>query len=493
MKTDYDIAVIGAGLLGCFTAKNLSKYNWKTAIFEKNADVCMEVSRANTAIIYPGYDPVPGTLKARLSVSASENFERLCSELGVRQSKTGSLMVSYGPWGDRIIGQKYRQGLENGVKGLSLISGAQTMALEPNIRHGVTGALYAPSTSTVNPWELGIAAAEVSAVSGTDIKLNAAVTSIQLIDGIYHISTGDQQCTARAIVNCGGLYSDKIIEMIETPCFKLNFSAADYLLLDDSVRGFVNHVIMHEPEEKGRGTTIVPTVNGNLMLGPSNVKLHSNTGFGTTEEGIRSVAERSRHLFPKMPLDMVIRSFASIRPSISLLDIGSDGSTHETGEHVRDLMIFESKTFRGFINLAGIKTPGLTCCDEIGRHVTEMLLDRLGSPGANPNFCSRRDMPPRFSDNSFEVQSGRASEDLAYGKIVCRCKKVTEGEIRDCIRRPVGATTVDGVKRRSGALMGRCQGGFCQQRIIEILADELGITASQVRKDSKSSIILGGR
>lgn len=487
MRSDYDVAVIGAGLLGCFTARNLSRYNWKVAVFEKNADVCTEVSRANTAIIYPGYDPVPGTLKARLSVSASENFEKLCTDLGVRNRRTGSLMVSYGPWGDKIIRQKYRQGLENGVRDLRLISGAEVMALEPHIRQGVKGALYAPSTSTVNPWELGIAAAETSILSGADIMLDTKVTSISQTDGVFHIRAAGQDYTAGAVVNCGGLYADKISGMIEIPRFKLKFSAADYLLLDDSVSGFVNHIIMHEPEEKGRGATIVPTANGNLMLGPSNIKIQNNTGFETTGEGIRFVEARSKHLFPEMPLDMVIRSFASIRPSISLLDIGIDGS-----EHVRDLMIFESENFRGFINLAGIKTPGLTCCDEIGRYVTEMLLDRLGRPGSNPDFCGKRDVPPRFSDNSFQAQSAYAREDAAHGKIVCRCKKVTEGEIRDWIRRPLGATTVDGVKRRSGALLGRCQGGFRQQRMIEILADELEIPVSKVRKDSKSSTILGG-
>jgi glycerol-3-phosphate dehydrogenase len=480
-RCDYDAAVIGAGLLGCFTARNLARYGLKIGVFEKNLDLCAGMSRANTAIIYPGYDPAPGSLKARLSLAAIRDFDRLCEELGVRFRRAGSLMVSFGPRGDGIIRQKYDQGIRNGVEGLRIISGAETVALEPNIRPSVTSALYAPSTATVNPWELGIAAAENAAANGVQFYFSAKVTAIRANKRGFVLEAGGRVHTARAVVNCAGLHGDEVSGLLDRPWFTLELTGADYLVLDDSADGFVRHIILHEPEYKGRGANLVPTADGNLLLGPSKRPAGGQAGFETREEGVRFVMEASRFVFPDLPLESVIRGFASLRPSISL----------ETGEQVKDLTIRESETHPGFISLAGIKTPGLTCCNEIGKYVTEMLLDRLGNPGVNAGYTPGRAKPFRFSESTFREQQTRANRDPAYARIVCRCRQVTEGEIRNAIRRIPGAVTADGVKRRTGALMGRCQGGFCLQRVVELLAEELGTPASEIFMNEAGSWMIG--
>lgn len=487
MKTHYDIAIIGAGLMGCFTARNLARFNWSVAIFERNRDVCTEMSKANTAIIYPGNDPVPGSLKARLSRVAMENFSMLCSELGVRYKCTGSMMVSFGPRGDQIIRQKYHQGMENGIDGLELITGEEALSREPGLRTNVTAALYAKSTATLNPWELGIAAAENAVANGVSLHLGLEVTYISPIDGGFRLIAGGREFTANAIINCAGLFADEVSDLLNHPRFRLKTSTADYLLLDKRVGKFARHIIMHEPEEKGKGATIIPTVDGNLLLGPSNEKSDGKTRYETTEMGCRFIEEVSEYVLPGIPLDLVIRRFAGIRPSLVILD--SQG--RDTRERENDLYIRQSD-HPGFINVAGIKTPGLTCCNEIGNYISELLLYRLGNPGKNKDFNPKREKPVRFSELSVSGQSDLAAENRAYGRIVCRCEKITEGEIRAAICGAPGAVTLDGIKRRTGAQMGRCQGGFCTQRILEILADELKLQIWDIVKDEDNSELLYG-
>ena len=490
MTYDYDIAVVGGGLLGCFTARSLSRYRWKIGVFEKNLDVCAGISRANTAIIYPGYDVEPGSLKARLCLSANENFESLCAELNVRFRRRGSLMVSFGPRGDGVLRSKYNQGVENGVKGMWILSGREVIEMEPNINPAVTGALYTESTATVNPWELGIAAAECAATNGVEMHFGCGIDGINVMDGGYSLVAGDRSFTARAIVNCAGLYADKISEMLNKPRLRLQTSAADYLILDPSVSGFVRHIIMHEPEVRGKGATLVPTIDGNLLIGPSDIKRDNGVGFETDSEGLDFVRSTAGFVFPGLPIDLTIRSFGSARPYIKAVAVDELGNVSETGERIRDLSISMSEENPGFISLIGIKTPGLTCCSEIGGYVAEMLLDFFGNPGEKADYSPCAPKHVIMSELDFESRCALAQGNADYGKIVCRCMKATEGEIRDAIRRSPGAVTLDGVKRRTGAQMGRCQGGFCTLRIMEILAEELGVPVSAVLKDAPNSVVI---
>lgn len=489
MKTDYDIAVVGGGLLGCFTAENLVRYNWSVAVFEKGCDVCTGMSKANTAIIYPGYDPVPGSLKARLNREAVRDFDDLCKALGIRYRRTGSLMVSFGAWGDSVLEKKLRQGITNGVPGLRLLSAGETLSLEPNMNREVKSALFSPETATVNPWELGIAGAVSAARNGARFYFNSAVEAVTRTDNGYILRAGRREYTARAVVNCAGIFGDEVSEMVNSPQFRLEPSIADYLLLDERAGGHVRHIIMHEPEEKGRGATLVPTVDGNVLLGPSHIKTGSREGCETTREGCGFVAETSRYVFPDLQLGEVVRSFATLRPAISIVEPDGDGGIRSTGERIHDLHIFEAEN-PGFINLAGIKTPGLTCCDKIGRHVAEMLLDILGNPGRSGEYSRGAERPVRFGELDMNKRAELVRKNSDYGKIVCRCRHITEAEIRQSIRGIIGATTIDGVKRRTGALMGRCQGGFCTERIIELLAEERGIPKCAVTKDGAGTEML---
>ena len=490
MVYDYDVAVIGAGLLGCFTARSLSRYKGKIGVFERASDVCTGISKANTAIIYPGYDTKPGSLKARLCIAANRNLEALCRDLNVRFRRTGSLMVSFGPRGDKVIRDKLTQGNSMGIGGLRLLSAPEVLEMEPNINPSVTGALYAETTSTLNPWELGLAAAECAAGNGVEFRFNSEVTSIHPIEGGYLLVTREGNYSARAIVNCAGLSADRVSEMLNRPHLRIKPTAADYIVLDPSVGGYIRHIIMHEPEIKGKGATIVPTVDGNILVGPSDVKRDNRDGFETGREGLDFVRSAAGFVFPGLPLNLAIRSFASTRPGTAAVAIDDAGGIYETGESIPGLSIIESDEHRGFISLIGIKTPGLTCCAEIGDHVAGMLLETLGNPGENYDYSPQAPRHIRMSELGLDEQAAAASANPAYGKIVCRCMKVTEGEIRDAVRRSPGAVSLDGVKRRTGAQMGRCQGGFCTQRIIEIIAEELGRSVSEIRKDAPGSVMI---
>ena len=475
----FDAAVIGGGLLGCFVARHLSRFRLNVAVIEKNADVCAEISRANTSIIYSGYDNKPGSLKARMCVEANLGFDRLADELSVPFKRCGSLMAATGPRGEAVLRKKLTQGIENGVKNLKLISGSEARAMEKDLSPAVTLALYSPSTGTVNPWELGIAAIENAVSNGAKLFLNTEVTGISKSGGDYILQTDDLTFVTRGVINCAGLFTDIVNEMISVPYFKLSPTRGDYIVLDTYANGIINNIIFLEPEARGKGATLVPTVDGNVMLGPSEEDQNDEARFATTSSGLQFVIDSSKEAVPALPLEHIIRSFAALRPNIFLTEEDDSGNLRLSSQSINDFMIGAPEEHPLFINVPGVKTPGLTCADEIGKYVAEMLTERLGSVSRNTEYDPRRKtlLPIGTSQN-----------------IVCRCRQVTEDEIRNAVRRPVGARTVDGVKRRTGACMGRCQGGFCAQRIIEILSEELGVVVDDIRKGGNDSyLIRGGR
>ena len=505
----YDVTVIGGGVLGCFVARNLARYKLNVIVIEKNADVCTEITRANTAIIYSGYDNKPGSMKARMCVDANRDFDCLCKELGVPFVRCGSLMSALGPRGESVLRKKYEQGLLNGVPGLKLLSKAEALAIEPGLNPKITMALYSPSVGTLNPWELGIAAIENAIDNGAKLFLNKEVMSITpTADGyLIHARGQDLQrnyeaeISASAVVNCAGLFADKVSEMIAPPYFRISPTRGDYIMLDTKAGGLLHHINFLEPEEGGKGATVVPTVDGNIMLGPSEEPLEepieessefwhfipgNRPAFPTTGSGLEFVRKMSKELIPDVPLEYTIRPFASLRPNPVFVEQDESGKVIRSERSINDFNIGSPEEHPLFINLAGIKTPGLTCANEIGRYITELLLERLGEINENPEYNPFRRAEPRFSRLKPEERLTLTGSQ----QIICRCCQVTEDEVRNAIRRTAGATTVDGVKRRVGTCMGRCQGSFCTQNIIEILAEELGVDVSDVRKDSKGSYIL---
>jgi len=488
----YDVIVIGGGLLGCFAARNLARYKLNTLLLEAREDLCTGISRANTAIIYSGANAKPGTIKSRMCVETSHNFGDLCSELGVRYSQCGSIMVCFGPRGEETLHEKLSDGLDNGVHGIRLISGEEILKMEPYLNSNVRLGLFSPEDGTVIPWELGLAAAENAIHNGTEIKLNVKVTDIEKIEDGYKVFAGETIFYTRGIVNCAGLFADEILEKVQKPSVRIFPNSGNYFILDTKAAGFVRHIISHESEKKTKGLTLVPTVDGNILVGPSKTSSNEKDGFQTSSEGLDRLGKLVAEVMPDLPMEQVIRSFGAIRPNPYHVHFDSDSGLYAREEdNIGKFEVTQSKDNLAFLSLIGIKTPGVTCSNGLGRDAADKMAALLGAE-INPEFDPKRPAPTRLVDLPIKERSRLAEENSAYGKIVCRCRTVSEGEIIDSIHRIPGAVTVDGVKRRTGACSGRCQGSFCTQRIIEILARELHVPLSSINKDGPGSYIIGG-
>ena len=435
MKT-FDVVVIGGGILGCFAARNLRRWNISVLLLEKEADVCMGITRANSAICYAGYDNKPGSRKAAMTVRGNRDMEHLCRELEVPFSRCGSLLVTYDADAVSKLERKLENGMENGVPGLRLLSGAEAEAMEPMLKPGVVAALYAPSTGTVNPWQLGIAAFENARSNGAKVRFGAEVVSIAHNQGGFTIQTVDETYYSKMVLNCAGLAADGIQEMVAEPSVKLNLDGAEYLVLDRTAEK-PGRVIFHQGSSCGKGITAIPCTEGNLLI--SGVRKDMEIPFATTWEGLQELHEDTKELLPGVDLSKVIRSFGAVRPN----------PYRENGENIPDFSIENPQP--GFYSLIGIKTPGLTCANELGMYLARKATEYLGAE-ENSDFDPRRKAISE-KDNV----------------IVCQCEQITRAEIVEAIRR--GATTVDGVKRRVGAGMGRCQGSRCRWEIEKLLED----------------------
>ena len=472
---DYDVLVIGGGLLGCFTARNLCRWKLHIALLEAREDVCTGISRANTAIVYPGYDHKPGTLKAEMCVRANAGFDALCRELDVPFSRCGSMMVSFGEKADAVLRKKYQNGLSLGVPGLRLLSGEEARKMEPVLAEGVTSALFAPTTGTVNPWEFGIAACENAAANGADLFLNTRVLGISRRSEGYRVETDQEAFFCRAVVNCAGLSADRVQELLFPASVHIAPDAADYLILDKAAKNKPSHIIQYEPEDGGKGFNAVPTVEGSLLLGPS--ERANEVDFAVSAQGLSFVRDRSGRVLPGLDVNDAIRSFAAVRPNPQRPDGSSIGS-----------FVIEHPD-PWFWSLIGIKTPGLTCADELGRYVADKVAAELGAE-ENPVFDPHRAGIRRIRNLTLSERTALVRENPDYGEILCHCEDVSKAEIREAIRR--GAVSVDGVKRRVGTGMGRCQGSRCERAVMELLAEELGVPVTAVRKDGPGSEILEG-
>ena len=471
---NVDVIVIGGGLLGCFAARNLCRRKLHIALLEAREDVCTGISRANTAIVYPGYDHKPGTLKAELCVRANARFDALCRELGVPFSRCGSLMVSFGEKADAVLKKKYENGLAMGVPGLRLLTGEEAAAMEPGLAAGVSSALYAPTAGTVNPWELGIAACENAAANGAELCRSTRVLAICRTAEGYRVETDRGSFSCRAVVNCAGINADRVQELLFPTSVHIALDAADYLILDKAANR-PGHIIQYEPEDGGKGFNAVPTVEGSLLLGPS--ERENATDFAVSAEGLSFVRERAGRVLPGLDLGSAIRSFAAVRPN----------PRREDGSSIGSFVIEHPGP--AFWSLIGIKTPGLTCADELGRYLTDKLTAELGAE-ENPAFDPCRPGIRRARDLPLSKRAALVRENADYGEILCACEEVTKAEVLEAIRR--GAVSVDGVKRRVGAGMGRCQGSRCTRAVMELLAEELGTPVTAVIKDGPGSEILEG-
>ncbi len=483
----YDVIIIGGGILGCFAARNLAKYNLCTAVMEASNDVCTGISRGNTAIIYPGYDTKPGTLKTELCVKGCLEFETLCQELDVRFEKRGSVMVAFGERSENVLRKKLAQGMENGVTDLKLISKEEVLALCPDITGTVTMGLYCGHTGTVLPWELGIAAFENAQKNGVEFLFNEKVASIRKDNELYIIETEQNTYSARGVINCAGLHADEVREMLFEPQVRIVPTKGDYFVFDTGVSLRGNHIVFCEPEDKGKGLTLVPTVTGNLLAGPAEIPADSKDDAGTTAAGLDFLMRNLEAVFPTLDTSRIIRSFSTLRPNPYYVNKNDGGNYILSERSISNFTVTRDED--GFLSFIGIKTPGLTCCNGLGKLAAKAMAEFL-SAESNPNFDPLRKSAVRAEALSFDERAKLVKKSPAYGKIVCRCRGISEGEIIDAVRS--GAKTLDAVKRRTEATSGRCQGSFCTERIMEIIAKELNIPVSDVLKDGVGSKVLEG-
>lgn len=456
----YDAAVIGAGVMGCFTARELRRRKISVLLLEREADVCTGVTRANSAVIYPGYDNRQGSLKAAMTVRGNRNFPALCRELELPYFTRGSLLVSWGERADRVLREKLEQGRANGVEQLRLISGEEAEELEPMLKKGVSSALYAGSTGTVNPWRLGIAACENALANGCELRLNTGVLGIERQGKNYIIKTTGEEFSAAMVLNCAGLSGDKVQELLFPPRVRLFPNAGDFLVLDKSAQG-PKHIIFQERERGGKGLTAVPTAESNLLLEGPRRKL--TQPWATESEGIESIRAWATELLPGLDLERVIRSFAAVRPNPRYVSF-KDGEYFPEGKNLGDFVIDRPEP--GFISLMGIKTPGLSCAGELGAYLAAKAAEYL-SAEENHGFDGHRRAILRPAELDFESRRKLVEEKPEYGDILCFCEEVSRGEIMEAIRR--GADSAEAVKRRTGAGLGRCQGGRCRMEIEEML------------------------
>ena len=471
----YDVAIIGAGVVGAMTARELSRYRLKLCVLEKKNDVAMGASKANSGIVHAGFDAKTGSLKAKLNVAGAKMMEGICRELGVKYKRNGSLVVGFTEEDRLHIEKLLAQGEANGVADLQLLEKDALKALEPNISDNATCALYAPTAGIVCPYDLTVSALGNAMDNGAELMRNFAVSAIEAIPGGYRISDGKQTVEARFVVNCAGLYSDAVAGLVGDTSFTVHPRRGEYILLDKECGDLVGCTIFRTPSKMGKGILVTPTVDGNLLIGPTSVDMADKENKDTTAQGFGEILAKARENLTAVPFGKTITSFCGLR------------AAGDTG----DFIINAPKP--GFVNAAGIESPGLTASPAIAAYIAELLRAQGLELAENPDFVAVRKSAHAFRDASLEEKNAMIRENPAYGRIICRCEGVTEGEILDAIRRNPGATDLDGVKRRTRAQMGRCQGGFCMPYITELLAREQGIAYEAVTKCGGNSVINVGK
>ena len=485
----YDAIIIGAGVNGCAIARELSKYECKVGVLERCTDICEGTSKANSGIVHGGYDAKPGTLKARLNVEGNHMIKQLAKELDFPYKQNGSLVLCFDEKDIPKLEELRQRGEANGVEELRIVEKEELLKLEPEVGEQVVAALYVPTGGIVCPFGLTIALAENAVQNGAEFFLNTEVIQIQKKEENYAIRAlrgkeDEQLFETRVIINAAGVYADKIHNMVSQKKIAIEPRKGEYLLYDKSVGTLVNHTLFQLPTALGKGILVTPTVHGNLLTGPTAEDIENKEGVDTTADGIEVVKTKASFSVKQVPFREVITSFAGLRARL----VQSTALYHQEGlyEKEQDFMIGEIPDARGVIDVAGMESPGLSCAPATGKYVAGMVVDKLNL-NKKEFFVATRKGIPNMALATDEERHQLIQENAAYGNIICRCEMVTEGEIMDAIHRPLGATTTDGIKRRTRAGMGRCQSGFCNPRVVEILARELGVDESQILKAQKGS------
>ncbi|MCL2379051.1 MAG: NAD(P)/FAD-dependent oxidoreductase [Defluviitaleaceae bacterium] len=469
-----DVLIIGCGIVGAAAAYELSRYDLKVSVVDRLNDIAGETTRANSGLIHSGFDPTPGTQMAKLNVRGSQLTRELCAKLDIPYKQNGALVIGFNNDDKAIIEKLYESGVKNKVPGIEIISGEKARELEPRLSKEVTCALSSPGAAIISPWDFAVALAETAALNGVEFNLGTEVTGIKKTASGYCVTTSKGEFEAKAVVNAAGLYADKIHGFLKKPDFKILPSRGQYYLLDKTAGNAVTRTIFQCPNKFGKGILVTPTVHGNLLVGPSSESVNCPGDTATDAESLDNVWKTAAKSVPGLNIRDNIRNFAGVR-AVADTD---------------DFIIREADA--GFYDLAGIKSPGLSAAPAIAEELISLIKSNPAIElSAKKEFIDTRSVT-RFRYLNSSQRAQLISKTPAYGRIVCRCENITEGEILEAFNSPIPPTTVDGIKRRCHAGMGRCQGGFCSPRIIELISKRFGIAPTDVLKDRAGSYIITG-
>lgn len=474
----YDIVIVGAGIIGGMLARELSRYNLNVCLLEKENDVAMGASRANSGIVHGGYDPVPGTLKAKLNAEGVELLFAAAKELNVPCIRNGSMVCAFSEAEEPLLKELYEQGQENGIPGLKILTGDEARQLEPALSGAVTKVLHVTNAGIVGPYELTLAAIGNAMDNGVALQCNFKVAGICRENDVFTVTAeSGETVQSKFLVNCAGGYSDAVARMVGDDFFQVIPRAGEYMLLDKAEGTRVSHTLFQCPTKEGKGILVSPTVHGNLLVGPTAAKVETPESRDTTSEGLTVVEKLASKSVPSVNFRQVITSFTGVRAS------------ETKGEFVLEA----SKCVPGMIHAGAIDSPGLTCCVSIAKYLVDMLQEQGLKLQEKKGWDGTREDPNAFREMTDDEKDAFIKAHPAYGKIVCRCETVSEGEILAAIRNNPPARDVDGVKRRTRSGMGRCQGGFCGPYVMQLLAKEMGVPMEKVTKSGGDSAMVLGR
>lgn len=467
-----DIIVIGAGVVGCSIARELSKYNLDVLVVEKNSDVSEGVSKGNSGIVHAGYNEKIGTLKAKLNIEGNKIFDDLSRDLQFPFKRNGAFILAFSDEEMKTLESLKENGEKLGVEGLEILTREEALNIEPNLNKEIVGVLNVKTSGIVSPYEMTIALAENAAENGVEFKLNSKVTSIEKISEGYKVTLNNKELVSgKIIINASGLEGAFLNNLVSMSKREINPVKGEYCLFDKVAGAMINKTLFQVPNKLSKGVLVTPTAEGNLLVGPNAVE---GKTLETSREGIDEILDKSKKSLEELPVARILNTFSGIRPK-------TKGG---------DFIIEEVEDAKNFINVIGIDSPGLTAAPAIGVYVVNMIKERLDLV-EKKNFKKTREKIVRFAELSLEEKNKLIKEKPAYGHMVCKCEFITEGEIVEAIHRPIKALTVDAIKRRTRASMGGCQGVGCTLPISKILSRELGIDISDINKNSEGSPVIG--
>ena len=468
----YDSVIIGSGVIGSAAARELARYKGTFCVLEKNEDVCTGTSKANSAIIHGGFDAKTGSLMAKMNVAGNKMMDSIALELDVPFKRNGAMVLCFDDNNLGKLRELYDRGMANGVPDMKMLTREEAVEMEPELSDKVCGALFIPTSGIICPFELTLGLAENAADNGVEFKFNSGVKAIEKTDFGYRLITEKEIIETKSVVNCAGVYGDEIHNMVCEDKLSIKPRKGEYILCDKAVGSLVSRTLFQLPTALGKGVLVSPTVHGNLILGPTAEDIEDKEGTDTCAKGLSDVLAKAALSVKNLPSRQAITSFSGLRAHTD-----------------RDEFILQESTSPNFFDAVGIESPGLSSAPAIGIYMAEMVAEK-NALQKKTDFNPIRRGIIKADALPFEERAKLIEKEPNYGQIICRCEMISEGEILSAIHRTLGATTLDGVKRRTRAGMGRCQSGFCSPKVMDILSRELNLPLTEIHKNGGSSVIV---